>query len=295
MIAIRIVEILAPIFLVILVGLVYGKLFKPNMDIPNRLNMDIFIPCLLFSVLLQSANINALFSQFALAIALVILLSGCFSFLLVKLFNRSAKTICPPLMFANAGNLGLPLMVLTFGEQYLSLAVVMFVVCNFLHITLVNYFLSGEYSVWQAIKTPMVLSVVTALVFSYLNIDLPEFLFEPISMLGDICVPLMLFTLGVRLLEVDFKQWRIGVLIGLSKPVLGVCLVVLMLFWLDLNPQQAGILVLFGALPPAVMNFMFAEHFQQEPAKVAAIVLFGNALSVFTLPLALLYVIPTYS
>ena len=35
-------------------------------------------------------------------------------------------------------------------------------------------------------------------------------------------------------------------------------------------------LLVFGALPPAVLNFLFAERYKQEPQRVASIVLIGN-------------------
>ena len=54
-----------------------------------------------------------------------------------------------------------------------------------------------------------------------------------------------------------------------------------------LDPMQQGLLILFGALPPAVLNFMVAEQFRQEPAKVASIVLIGNLLAVAFVPLGL--------
>ena len=47
------------------------------------------------------------------------------------------------------------------------------------------------------------------------------------------------------------------------------------------------LLLLFGCLPPAVLNFMVAEQFRQEPAKVASIVLIGNVLSIVFVPLGL--------
>ena len=43
---------------------------------------------------------------------------------------------------------------------------------------------------------------------------------------------------------------------------------------------QQGLLLLFGCLPPAVLNFMVAEQYQQEPGKVASIVLIGNVLAI---------------
>jgi predicted permease len=47
------------------------------------------------------------------------------------------------------------------------------------------------------------------------------------------------------------------------------------------------ILPVFSVLPPAVLNFMVAEQYNQEPGKVASIVLIGNAASVVFVPVAL--------
>lgn len=56
---------------------------------------------------------------------------------------------------------------------------------------------------------------------------------------------------------------------------------------LGLDATQQGLLILFGGLPPAVLNFMVAEQYQQEPGKVASIVLIGNAASIVFVPVAL--------
>ena len=41
------------------------------------------------------------------------------------------------------------------------------------------------------------------------------------------------------------------------------------------------------ALPPAVMQFLLAERYRQEPERVAAMILLGNALAVVFVPVAL--------
>jgi predicted permease len=56
---------------------------------------------------------------------------------------------------------------------------------------------------------------------------------------------------------------------------------------LGLDSTQRGLLILFGSLPPAVLNFMVAEQYSQEPAKVASIVLIGNLAAIVFVPLAL--------
>ena len=64
-------------------------------------------------------------------------------------------------------------------------------------------------------------------------------------------------------------------LLALLAPVLG------------LDPDQQGLLILFGCLPPAVLNFMAAEQYNQEPSKVASTVLVGNLASLVFVPLGL--------
>jgi hypothetical protein len=50
-------------------------------------------------------------------------------------------------------------------------------------------------------------------------------------------------------------------------------------------------LIVFAALPPAVLNFMLAERYDIEPHRVAAVVLLGNLVSLAVLPVVLLYVL----
>ena len=47
-----------------------------------------------------------------------------------------------------------------------------------------------------------------------------------------------------------------------------------------------GVLLLYAALPPAVMNYIFAEQYKQEPGLVSAIVVGGNIASIFFVPFA---------
>ena len=59
--------------------------------------------------------------------------------------------------------------------------------------------------------------------------------------------------------------------------------------WLPMTKEQVGLVFLFGSLPPAVLNFLVADYYKQEPEKVASIVLVGNIASVIFIPLGLLF------
>lgn len=294
MIAVRIFEITFPIFAIVMAGLVYAHKYRPDMTLPNKLNMDVFIPCLLFSVIYERAGVEGLFGNLALSIALVVLLSGGIAYIVARLLLIEPRSLCPPIMFGNAGNLGLPLVVLSFGDVALPAAVICFVICNFFHITLGSFMLDKQPNVFRMLLSPMIVAVILALIMSLLKVEISSTLLEPVRMLGQICVPLMLFALGTRLIDMRLSEWKIGMLAAVLAPVSGIAIVMILLQFIELTRLEQGALFLFGALPPAVMNYMFAEHYQQEPARVAAMVLFGNAFTLISLPLALAYALPRF-
>ena len=294
MIAIRIFEITFPIFAIVFAGYFYARKFNPNMALPNKLNMDVFVPCLLFYVIYEKAGVSGLFGNLALSIAIVILLSGIAALIFAKLFHIEAKTLCPPIMFSNSGNLGLPLVVLSFGDIALPEAVICFVVCNFFHITIVGYWLNKKPNIFNMFLSPMNMTVLIAIIISVLNLKIPNTLLDPVRMMGEIAVPLMLFALGTRLIDMKLSEWKIGMLAALLAPISGIAIVLVILPFIELTRIEQGALFLFGVLPPAVLNYMFAEHYGQEPSKVAAMVLFGNAFCIISIPLALLYALPRF-
>jgi predicted permease len=106
-------------------------------------------------------------------------------------------------------------------------------------------------------------------------------------MLGDASLPMMLFALGARLCSVDMRTLGSGVLGALARPLIGMALAWPLANWLGLEGTARAQLLLFAALPPAVLQFMLAERFEQEPAKVAAMVMLGNILALIFVPLAL--------
>ena len=74
-------------------------------------------------------------------------------------------------------------------------------------------------------------------------------------------------------------------------PVVGVAIALMLCQWLPLNAMHQNILLLFGVLPPAVVNFMLAEQYDRDPEKVASMVLIGNVTALISIPLILYFVL----
>lgn len=289
--SLRIASILFPMFALVGVGFFYGRRHESDMTVANRLNMDVFVTALVFSALSNKPFDVAHYGNLALGMALMVLGSGLVGWLVGRLTGIQPLTLSPTLMFNNSVNLGVPLAVLTFGPDILPLAVVLFVVSTLLHFSLGVWLLDHQAEITGLWKKPVVLATAAGVTVSALGLPIWEPLKLSIKMLGDISIPLALFSLGVRLTDGAFKDWRAGLIGAVTRPLAGMALAWIAIRLLNLDSQQSNLLFLYGALPPAVMNYVFAERYQQEPDKVASIVMIGNLASVVFLPLALVVVL----
>jgi predicted permease len=201
--------------------------------------------------------------------------------------RADARTFVPPMMFNNCGNMGHPLAVLAYGAAGFSPMVALFTISNLLQFTVGVWMIDHHARFGSLLRNPIVIATIIGFAFALTHPPLPEWLSVAIKLVGDALIPMMLLSLGVRLYEANFDDWRIGVVGGIVCPLTGIAMALLLAPLLRLDPVQQGLLILFGSLPPAVLNFMVAEQFRQEPGKVASIVVIGNLLSILFVPLGL--------
>lgn len=289
----QVFNIVAPLFLIIAVGYFYGARVRPEMRITNQLVMDVFMPALIFHVMVQENFMPAQYSWLVVAGCFLMLGSGVAAFIFSKAIGYRARAMMPPAMFSNWANLGLPLYIFALGPEALDGGVMLVVAGNVLCFTIGTYIYSGKFSGWSVLRTPIIAAVILGGVFNMFAINLPPFADKPLEMMGQVAIPIMLFSLGVRLTRVDIKDAKIGLIMAAFCPVIGIGLAFALAMVLPLSDLHKNILILFGALPPAVINYMLSEQYHCEPDQVASMVVIGNLASVITLPLALMLVLHT--
>ncbi len=283
----QILSTMLPVFLIAGCGAVYGRYRTPDIQGLNTLNMELFVPMLVFAVLADQQAPLQEYTSLALAATVVVLGSGIVLYPVARVLNLNLKTFLPPMMFNNSGNMGIPILVLAFGEAALPAAVVLFVVEMLLHFTVGIYMLDPHTSIIRRLRLPVIMASIAGLAVNFGGVPMPQWLLETLNMLGGVCIPLMLFTLGVRMLDVDFSDWKLGILGAIACPASGLILAWPMIAILDLPGLQVAALWVFAAMPSAVLNYMLAEQYQQEPEKVASLVLISNLGSIVVMPIVL--------
>jgi predicted permease len=281
----RVLGIILPVFTVIALGYGYARRTHPDMTWVNRINVNVLAPALIFTALAGKDFDLAANGALIAGCVGVVLGSGLLGWPFARLLREDHRTLVPPIMFNNCGNMGLPLAALAFGAQGLSSMVALFTISNLLQFTVGIWIVDHHAKFARMLKSPMVVATFVGFAFALLRPPMPDWVMLALKLTGDAMIPLMLISLGVRLAEVSWSSWQLGVVGGVVRPLTGIAMAGLVASALALDPLQKGLLLMFGCLPPAVLNFMVAEQYNQEPGKVAAIVLIGNVMAVLFVPL----------
>lgn len=255
----------------------------------NKANMDVFLPVLIFVALSSKEFDLAANAVLAIAAAGIVLLSGIAAVPYARLLHGDPKTFIPPMMFNNCGNMGVPLAILAAGQQGLGMMTIMFTTSNLLQFTVGTWIVRHQVSWREVLVNPMVIATVLGVAAGIIHPAFPQWLDVALKMVGDIAFPLMLFALGVRMCDITFEHWHVGMVGAIVCPLTGLLAGALLVWLLPLTPQQQALVWIFASLPPAVLNFLLAEQYGQEPQKVASIVLVGHLASLVFVPVALYF------
>ena len=287
----QIFGIIFPVVAIVLVGYFYASKFQPKMDSANIINLNIFLPALMFSVLSRESFQIQNYQLLAFSGVIIILGSGIIAWIIAKVLDINIKTFVPPMMFNNTGNVGLPIAVLAFGEIALGAAVVLFAIEMLLHFTFGAYILSKNSNFLPVFRSPILIATLAGIGINLIDLELWLPATQMIDLLGQAAIPLLLFTLGTRLIGINFNDWKIGILGAILCPISGLVMVLILVQFFDFETLHYQQIILFSVLPPAVLNHVMAEKYQQQPETVASIVMIGNIGSLFVLPIALYYVL----
>lgn len=286
-IVLRIIGIITPVLIISAFGYAYGRVVRPDMTWINRLSTDLLYPMLIFTAMAAKDFHILEYLPLIGGSAVVLLGSGLLAWGVAHFLGYNPHAFIPPMVFTNTANMGLPLTLFAFGPAMLPPAVALFMISSLAHFTIGIRICDPNARVSGILKGPMLWAMLIGVAMSLLHWSLPPWLAASTKMLGDAAIPLGLFTLGVGFASFRVERWSIGIVGALLRPIGGLLIAWPLVLLLPLTKPMQGVLLLYAALPPAVMNYIFADRYQQEPGMVSAIVVGGNIASILFVPLAL--------
>lgn len=287
----KIIEILFPVFIIVLIGIFYAKRVKIDIDSINKINLDIFIPFLIFySISSKLPNISVL-GYFSLGAVIIVFGSGLILYPFIKLMKIDINSFLPAMMFNNSINLGLPLALLSFGQEAMALFIALSLVQVIGQFTVAEMMYGGKIDIKAMFKNPVIIATSFGLIFNYFNISFPSTINVTFELLSQVAIPLILFALGVRLSTVKLENIKIGIIGAILCPLSGLIMAFLAIYLFEYSELQQKLLILFGLLPTAVLNAILAEKYNKDSSMVASIVAIGNLFTIIYMPIALYFLL----
>ena len=144
----QLLNVLAPVFISIGLGWGWVKMGRAyETKFISSMVMTIGAPCLVFSTLTSLTIPFHTVGLMGSAFLAVIVLSGGIGWLILRVIGLGERAFLPPVMFANIGNMGVPLCFFAFGKPGLALAVVGVAVYSVLTLSVGAWLFSGEANV----------------------------------------------------------------------------------------------------------------------------------------------------
>lgn len=284
-----------PAFLVMGVGVLLDRSIPIDKRTLSRLAIYVLTPCLVFSSIVQS-EVDP--GQFGLMVAyvvvytLVMLAVGFGVGRMLGWSRKAIKGLVLSVAFTNSGNLGLFIILATFGQDGFGLGAAYFVATTLVTNTLAAFVAAhgrgtlGQTLV-QVLKLPGIYAFALALLLRG-GPALPAILMRPINLIAQAQIPVMLMMLGVQLSQTQFgrqyKQVTVGVLLRLVGGA-GIAMVLAPLMGLTGLARQVAIAQ--SSTPAAVSTALMAIEFDAEADYVASVIFFSTLLSSLTLSLLL--------
>lgn len=281
-------NVIAPVFIAIALGWCWGKLGRPyDTDLVSSLVMNISAPCLVFSTLGNLSISPYSLGQMGIATVIAITLFGLIGATVLWFAGLPQRGFLSPLMFANIGNMGLPLCLFAFGKPGLALAIVVFSVFCVGQFTIGLWLYSGATSPVYLLKFPVIYAVFLALFFLVGGLRPPEWIGKTTELLGDFTIPLMLLTLGVSLARLEVMNIKRALSLSILRLGMGFGVGVLVSSLMHLTGTARGVLILQCSMPVAVFNYLLSERYNRNSKETAELVVVSTLLSLVTLPLIL--------
>ena len=297
MLIITLINVVLPVFAVMAVGFILGRVLKLNGNSLVTACLYVFNPALYFNAMVKSTLdsfvlLKVFWFALVLFIVFIVLLKVIARFM--KFDEKTANALILSSGFPNSGNYGLPILLFAFGEPGVTVGVVFMATQVILMNSAGVYFASSaqqgiKEALLNILRIPGFIAVVLGLVLRLLEIQPPLVLDRAITLLGGAAIPTLLLLLGLSLSRIKLhKSWGFVSLATFLKlavyPLAG--LLVLKLFF-PVDTLAGKVLLVCAATPTAATTTLLAVRFDNRPELVSTVTFATTALSLVTVSFVL--------
>ncbi len=289
---IKVFDVVFPVFAIIGVGYIFAHFRRISLEPIIEALIYLTVPALVISSLSRKeiALNDALFTT--LCACAVVAGGALTSYVYIRLTGREhLRGFYLTTMFMNSANIPLPLTLLAFGREGLTIAIIYYIVISILVYSVGIYIAKGEGGLSEMFRLPLLYSTIIGVGLNLGGVRLPEPLFTSFEMLGAATIPLMQVCLGYQLYSTRFSEMTLSVVASVIRIAGGFIVALVFVTLFDIQGVTRNVILLSSSMPSAVMNFVMSYKYGLEKDLVASTVALTTIVSVITIPLMLLFML----
>jgi len=300
--SIDMIEVMLTLFVIVIVGYVAGKLGYLGGDFDrqlSRLVINITCPALILSSSMTGELPDRRFILPLLLISIVtyIILTGA-AFLLPRYMTKRKEdrgAIGFALMFGNVGFMGYPVVASIFGHEAVFYAAVLNVVNTFTVFTIGTILITGSSNIEGKrfekkvlYSTPMLAAYLTMLIVALEINNIPGFICQSLTMIGNITVPAALLIIGSSMSQLPIRSLLGNTTVYLTT-ALRLALLPLAVYYLTslmgFSPMVVNINTVVIAMPVATYGTILCLKYGKDTTLMAEVTFITTLLSMISIPL----------
>ena len=261
-------------------GYVIGRidlLGETGITVLSRLSFFVLNPFLMV-VVLSDADVGMLFSSLLPVSATAAVVVFVIYILIAKLAwrRRWGDTVMGALASGqvNGNNIGIPISTYLLGSAAYAAPIILMqqIALTPITLTVLDAISSGETKWWKAIarafRNPLVIGSLLGLTIALTGIEIPEIVWEPLHLVANAAVPVILISFGMslhgqRVLTATGTRRDALVSTALKLIVMPVAAYLLGRFAFGLDGHALYVVVVLAALPTAQNLFNYAQRYGQ--------------------------------
>jgi len=286
----NIIDVVLPVFIVIFIGYLIGKLTKISIATVVDINLYVGMPALVFVSLLDKEIV--LLNAAKIWAAALIIMYGCLiiGWLVFKVLKQKHSGLYVAITIMNTVNIPFPIIYLAYGAEGLIAATLFFIPATLSVFLFGTYTLAGKQwkdNIKEVFKLPPIYAAVAGLFCNFLNIKVPGLIISSLDLIAMMAIPLLLLILGYNLSRVRMLSFPTTLLASFLRVGVGLMLGLLVVDALNITGVSRSVVILDSAMPSAALVSILATKYDNEAELVSSVVFLTTIVSLIIIPLLL--------
>lgn len=299
----QIINIISPLFIIILVSAILRKLNYIHdywSKAINEYSLKIGLPVLIFSALAKTSFSLTTEIPLIISNSLILIIGFAIVIAISKIFKLKEKTtltifIC--LTFGNVAYLGIPVLTQVYGNETLPQISLLIAVYFFWIFTVGIGYLDYKtnhhdqhfvkHLLLNLFKKPLIIAIILGIIFGAFNVEIPTILNKPINMISTSVTPVVLLVIGIFIGGSQLGKISEWAFVFLFSVITLLVLPAIFYFALKVfrySPSDFSISVVELAMPSAITPFALADKYNLNKKFIAHLIVLSTILSILTLP-----------